>query len=242
MVVTMVSLDSYAKSYDSNCFREHITESLHINKERRKAYQRLTNGESDKVFNTLIASEVLTLAFATYFDAKAKPFQEKNMGLFCHEFMSLNRAPKFDPENKIRPSELFRPFDWKFYKDRLHTALSAGRIENVKKISIEALIELKKYPHYYCMTRHLIESIYRFAHFTPIREQEAHELGIKAPTKIMIDVMKIHLMPFGVSYKLDIWAQPIQESGIPMLCSEIPDLLFDLDLKELEPLKVKGHL
>lgn len=233
-------MGSYAKSYETNCFREHITESIAINRKRKNAYKELTNGESDRIFNTLIAAEVVSLGPATYYDFKARPYQKNNMELFCHEFVSLNHAPIFDPDNRISPKEKFRPFDWNFYQTRLNTAVTHKRIDALRKISIEALIELKQYPQYYCMTRHMIESVYRFAHFIPIRQAEARTFGLKDPTDLMLEVIKLQVLPLPVSYKLDLWSQPIQESGIPILCSEIPDLLFDIESPELEALKAQG--
>lgn len=237
--MAFVTSSGYAKSYEKNCFREHITESLSINRERRKFYQKLTNGESDRIFNTLIASEVTTLIPAGYFDLKAKPFQKKGLDLFCHEFVSLNRAPEFDYDRRITPQAKFVSFDYKFYKERLDIAIKARKAESIRKISLEALVELSAMPDYYCMTRHMIESIYRFAFFLPIREKEAKILNLDSPAEIMLDVMKLHLFPLGLSYKIDLWSQPIQESGIPILCSEIPDAVSDLNSPELEALKAK---
>jgi hypothetical protein len=227
----------YAKSYDNNCFREHIVESIKINKSRKKAYSELTQGRSDKIFNTLIGYEVVTIAPATFFDLKALPYQKNGMGLFCHEFMSLNHAPDFDPDNRIAPKEPFKNFDWKFHKNRITEAIRHRDSHEVRKVTLDALLELKSMPHYYCMTRHLIESIYRFAHFVPLRDAEAVSMDLKSPKKIMFDVMKLHLLGMKDSHKIDLWSQPIQMSGIPILCSEIPDLLFDLRNEELNVLR-----
>lgn len=225
----------YAKSYDKNCFRAHIQESISINSDRKKVYAQITDGASNRIFNTLIAYEVATLIPAALFDLKASSYQKKGVPLFCHEFMSMNRAPDFDPEVRVIPEEPFYSFDWKFYLIRIENALKTKKLEDVKKISLEAIKALNAYPHYYCMTRHLFESIYRFAHFTPIREQQAKERGLKDPTTININVMKLHLLGFSQTYNIDLWAQPIQESGIPILCSEVPNLLFDIiDINELK--------
>jgi hypothetical protein len=80
------------------------------------------------------------------------------------------------------------------------------------------------------MSRHLIESIYRFAHFIALREEEAKNVGASSPRDLMFDVMKVHLLGMMGSYEIDEWSGPIQEEGIPVLCSEIPDLLHDLAL------------
>lgn len=235
----MTAFATYAKSYESFCFQEHIKESISINKERKQVYSQLTNGRSDRIFNTLISYEYVTLAPATYFDLKALPYQKNGMDLFCHEFMSMNRAPEFDPEQRKIPQEKFKPFDWKFYKARIADALKHRDALEVRKAAVEALVELKSQPHYYCFSRHFVESIYRFAYFVPLRARQAEEMGLKDPTEMMFTVMKLHLLGLKDCHKVDLWSQPIQMSGIPILCSEIPDLLFDLDAPELDVLKHK---
>lgn len=237
--IFMIS-ESYAKSYKKNCFSEHILESIHINKERKKYYAKLTDDKSDRIFNLLIGYEYLTLVPAKYFDILARPFHKKKMDLFCHEFMSMNEAPDFDPNYRIYPTHDFYEFPWKYYKKEISKAIKADDIEKVRKLSLWAIIELSDMPQYYCMTRHLMESVYRFAHFIPIREKEAKELGIKSPRKIMKNVISAHLLGFRDTYKIDQWSQPIQKEGIPLLCSELPNLLFDLDNPELDILK-KGE-
>lgn len=233
------SLSGYTKSYDSFCFQEHIRESIAINKERKQVYAELTGGRSNKIFNLLISYEYLTLAPATVFDLQALSYQKNGMDLFCHEFMSMIRTPAFNPERKVIPQEQFKPFDWKFYKNRMNEAIKHRDLVEVRKTSIEALLELKSQPSYYCFSRHLFESIYRFAHFVPLRELQASEMDLKDPTHLMFKVMKLHLLGLKDSHRIDLWAQPIQMSGTPILCSEIPDLLFDLDVPELKKLKKK---
>jgi len=233
----IATLAGHAKSYEKNCFREHITESISINKERKGVYSSLTQGRSDRIFNLLIAYEYLTLAPATVFDLRALPYQKNGMELFCHEFMSMNRAPDFDPNERRIPKEEFKPFHWEFYKKRIGEALKHKNVEEVRRAALEGLIALKEQPNYYCFTRHFLESIYRFAYFQPVRQQEASEMNLKDPTALMLDVMKLHLLGLKDCHKIDLWAQPIQMAGIPILCSEVPDLLFDLKHPELEVLR-----
>lgn len=233
------SFASYTKSYETFCFQKHINESLSINKARRKVYAQLTAGRSDRIFNKLISYEYITLAPATFFDLKALKYQKQGMDLFCHEFMSMIRTPSFDPNHRKIPQEIFRPFNLEFYKGRMTEALKHGDSVEVKKATIEALIELKSQPNYYCFTRHFIESIYRFAYFAPMRKAQAEELGLKDPSEMIFNVMKLHTLGLKECHGIDLWSQPIQMSGIPILCTEIPDLLFDLQDPELDVLKHK---
>jgi len=231
------SFAEYVKSYDTFCFRKHITDSISINKSRRKVYAELTDGRSDRIFNKLIGYEYLTLAPATFFDLSALPYQKQGVELLCHEFMSLIRTPDFDPTTRTIPTERFVPFDWKFYKERISTAIQHGKSTEVKQATLEALVELKSMPNYYCFTRHFIESIYRFAHFIPLRSQQAEEMGLKDPSKMMFQIMKLHTLGIKDCHGIDLWSQPIQMSGIPILCTEIPNLLSDLNTPELDILR-----
>lgn len=233
----MSALDGFAKSYDTFCFGNHIKESISINKERKKVYSELTDGKSDRIFNKLITYEYITLVPAAYFDLKALGYQKNGMDLFCHEFMSMIRTPEFNAQTRVIPQEDFKSFDWKFYKKRVLKAIQNENVDEVKKISLDALIELKSQPNYYCFTRHFFESIYRFAYFTPLRAVQADEMDLKDPTKMMFDVMKLHTLGLKDCHGIDLWSQPIQKSGIPILCSEVPDLMFDLNVPELKAIK-----
>lgn len=236
-IMALVSFEGLTKSYDNYCFQEHIKESIAINKDRKKIYAELTDGRSNKIFNKLISYEYVTLAPALYFDLRVLPYHQNGMDLFCHEFMSLIHNPEFDPNSRKIPTETFRPFDYDFYKKRILNGLKEQNVTEVRKAALEAIIELKKQPSYYCFSRHFFESIYRFAYFIPLREEQADQMDLKSPKKIMMDVIKLHTLGIKDCHDIDIKAQPIQMGGIPILCSEIPDLLQDLDTEELKVLK-----
>lgn len=223
-----VSFSDYIKSYDTNCFRAHILESLEINKERKSVYSQLTNSRSDKIFHFLIGSEYVSLGPAAYYDLRARKFQNRGMSLFGHEFMSMNRVSEFDPENRVIPPAARKAFNWKQHKEILGLAIQKRDDDQLKIEAANALKELFQQPHYHCMTRHIIESIYRFAYFLPLREEEAKLLGILSPAGLIWDVIRLHLLGMQGSYQIDEWCGPIQHEGIPILCSELPDLLKDL--------------
>lgn len=230
MLMITASFSTYAKSYTDNCFSDHIKESIVINKERKPFYSKLTNGRSNKVFNFLITSETLTLPLAKIYDFRARKYQKNGVPLFCYEFMSMDATPRFDLEKRVIPTEEFEEFDWKSYKKRIDVAVKAKDAEAIKEISYEALTALKAYPHYYCMLRHLFESIYRFAYFMPLQVEAAEKAGLKSPAKLSMNVIKMQLLALISANKIDQWSAPIQKEGIPLLCSELPLLLEDLPL------------
>lgn len=226
----LASFKGYTISYDKNCFGDHIRESIVINSHRKPIYEELTQGRSNKIFNFLIASERLSLIPAAYYDLKAREYQERGVPLYCYEFMSMNATPDFDPERRVIPTEKFEAFDWKSYKKRLDLAIDRNDVNEIKRVSLEAVRALDAYPNYYCMLRHMFESVYRFAYFLPLQEEASLKAGLKSSAKLSMSMIKLQMLALVSSYRIDQWSAPIQKEGIPILCSELPKLLDDLNL------------
>ena len=230
VIMLLASFAGFTKSYDQNCFGDHIRESIVINSTRKPIYEKLTNGRSNKIFNFLIASERLSLVPASYYDLKAREYQERGVPLYCYEFMSMTATPDFDPNNRVIPKEKFEVFDWKSYKKRLDVAIDRHDVDEIKRVSLEAVRALDAFPNYYCMLRHMFESIYRFAYFLPMQEEASIKAGLNSSAKLSMSMIKLQMLALVSSYKIDQWSAPIQQEGIPVLCSELPKLLDDLNL------------
>lgn len=226
----MQSFEGYTKSYDNNCFSLHIKESIEINQKRKPIYSKLTDGQSDKIFNVLLSGEYLSLIPAKYYDFKSRLYQDQGVPLFCYEFMSMHATPDFDPDNRVIPQEEFLEFDWVNVKAKLDLAVKDKDFVLIKKISLKAIHDLDKFPHYYCMLRHIFESIYRFAYFLPLQIEASEKAGLKSPLDLTMEMIKLQILSLVTSNKIDHWSAPIQKSGIPILCSELPRLLEDLDI------------
>jgi hypothetical protein len=127
-----------------------------------------------------------------------------------------------------KPLEAFTAIERKSIEQKILTALKTKKTDEVKKVSLEILEDLKTQPSYYCLSRHFIESIFRFAHFAPMWSIQAREKGLKDPSKMLFKVMKLHALGLKGTFAIDRKSQPIQAKGIPMLCAEVPDLLEDI--------------
>lgn len=226
-----------SNSYKAFCFKNHVKESIAINKDRKKLYSKLTDGKSDRVFGELIAYERLTLIPATFYDLKVLKYQKEGIDLFCKEFLPLNHSPMQDEAPRNFPQETFSIINWKQIQRNTSLALDSGDVAEVKKVSLQALVELQSQPSYYCLTRHFIESIYRFAHFLPLRRAQAKAKGLKDPKNIIFSVMKTHTQGLRGSFAIDVKSRPIQENGIPMICAEMPNPFSDINNIELSVLK-----
>jgi len=205
---------SKASSLKQNrCFEEHIQSSISLNYKMKNYYSKLTNQESDRIFNFLIFSEKTALIGAKYFDRKATFFHKHGIDLFCQEFLPMNSPALTKVHNSISPPQ---KFDWIKYSRILKREIRLRDFEAVKDYTLEAINELKKQPHYYCFTRHLLESIYRFAYFSQMRENQTLKLNISSPKELMARAMEYQRLGFWGANRIDEMSFSIQMRGIPL--------------------------
>ena len=208
-----------------NCFEKHLRDSIIVNQKVKKSYGIQSQGESDKVYRLLIASEKMSLLAAKYFDLKAKKYQNYGMDLLCQEFMEMK------PQNKPSSSEKIEDYlkmNWRKHYQKIQESIKSKNPETIKKVALSVLSELNQQPNYHCFSRHMVESIYRFAYFINIREKESAQLGIKSPKKMLLKIISIQNSALWYANLIDEMSAPIQKKGIPLLCNELPDLLEDI--------------
>ncbi len=228
-----VSGRSKALPNHKQCFSNHIQQALQINSKRKKLYHKLSHGQSDLIYTELMTMERLTLKLARWIDQRAEVYHNHGMNLFCSEFLPMQEK---DLDTSI-PENPGREFDWKKYQRPLTRALKANHFDEVRRLSLDALVELKDGPQFHCLSRHFFESIYRFAYFAPKRMTEAKALHLKSPKKMLKQIIQGHILGLWFVNHIDKKAMPLQMQGIPMLCHELPELLNDIKLDELRALK-----
>ena len=234
LFILLISLGPYAQS--RTCFSDHIKQSININQRNSKIYAKLTNGASHSIFKKLITGEKASLKIASSIDKKAASYHEKNIDLFCQEFLDMHpsdisRIKKHSIKEDPLKLEYFSFFS------QINRAIKSRDERKIRQKTLEALKELNQSPKYHCFARHLIESIYRFAFYMPIRKKQSLEKGMKDPTKLMIRVMKLQLLALPFAHHIDKQSAPIQKKGVPILCQELPKLINDIDMEELADLK-----
>jgi hypothetical protein len=208
-------------------FLNHITESISINSERRPFYRKLTEGKSEAGFRYLIALELLMIPSALFWDICASHYQRNGVPFLKDELVSMNRTPEFDASKRVSPGSI-PEIPWKSFQKQLKEAIASENPGEVVTCSARIIGEMKSYPDFYPMTRHLVESILRFAWFCPKRVKEAEEKGLQNPHQLIFRMMKYHLLGFWFFVQIDKAASPVHAMGVPMLTSELPDLLNDL--------------
>lgn len=233
LVLAVLSPLAGASSVSSKCFEQHLRESIEINRIMRDFY--LQNGQEDvrKVYRLLIGGEHFSLLTAKFYDQKAKSYHKQGMDLLCQEYVPMRlKLPTIGQSLE----EDYQEFNWKKHKKLIASAIKNKNAPNVRKATLAALIELKKQPDYHCFTRHMLESIYRFAYFADVREQQSQKMGIKSPKKMLFQIMNLHNISLWFADEIDELAAPIQKNGYPILCNELPNIIKDLNNPELETL------
>ena len=171
-----------------NCFENHLSESITVNQKVKKSYGIQSQGESDKVYRLLIASEKMSLLAAKYFDLKAKKYQDQGMDLLCQEFMEMESQNKLTSSGKI---ENYQKMNWRKHYQKIKESIETKKSHAIKKAALSVLSELNQQPNYHCFSRHMVESIYRFAYFINIREKESLKLGLKSPRKMLLKIISV---------------------------------------------------
>lgn len=208
-------------------FTDHVKESILINRDRKIIYSQMTAGKSDQAIKKLISVERMMLPFSMVYDHRASWFQKRGVPVFKDEFVPMIALPEYDT-NAPAPASEIESVPWKAYREELRILIKRKDREKLLSRSLEIIHQMETQKEYWCLTRHLVESVYRIAWFLPKRIEEARLKNIKSPENLIWDVIEFHLIGFRLFASIDLKAAPIQKSGVPMICSELPNLLIDL--------------
>ena len=222
LMALLISLPCYA-----GYFTDHVKESIVINKSRKVFYSKLSDGKANAAMKKLISLERQMLPFSLIYDVRASYYHRRGVPVLKDEFVPMISIPDFNPDAPKPESEI-KNIPWKTYREEYKALIENKDRERLLSRSLEIIHELEAQKQYWCLTRHLVESIYRLAWFLPVRIEEARAKNVKSPENLIWDIIRFHLIGFSRFAKVDVLAAPVQSEGIPMICSELPDLLNDL--------------
>lgn len=209
-----------------SCMATHLQEAIKQNKERLSCYSAITDGKSVHTSSQLIQSETLSLLVAAVLDARAKPFQKKGIAILCDEFVSMSETPAFDEGASYLEMPLQAPAirkeSYQKWSNDLKQSLKTGGFKAVAKRGTLILDQLSKQPRYFCMARHLLESIVRGANLAPLHMQKARAKGLKSTESLSRDFMQLQIWALSTADSLDRSAAEIQKHGVPIVCQDVP--------------------
>lgn len=202
-----------------------------MNKFRRPLYAKASNYQSLEISNRLIAGEQLA-KFSSYlfynFDHLAKPFQEKGINIVCDEFVPMNLTPNFVHQSPapFPRIESFVEIDPYIVRRSIVRAMDKGYPETVTVVRHWISKIENSDSRFNCMTRHLLESVGRIAKLAPKHIRAAKRLNLPSPSSLSESMISSHLLMLPESVSLDALAAPLQASGIPILCQDVPPIHF----------------
>ncbi|HUF12682.1 MAG TPA: hypothetical protein VMN78_06270 [Longimicrobiales bacterium] len=207
------------------CFSEHLGDAILLNDARQPKYSAWSRRRSEPISERLIRAERTSLAVARWIDRRARRFQEAGIPIVCAEFVSMTLTPPLPPAPLARPAAEF--------DDAMDAAAIRNRIIAVygergfAGIAAEAEAELDRLaatPEYHCMTRHLIESLWRVAVLAPLHERLAGERDVGSTRGLSELLVRLHLAALAGGADLDRAAAPLQARGIPIICRDVPPI------------------
>ncbi len=212
-----------------NELRKHLEDAIRINTTRLPLYASLTNEASTPFSKQLIRYEKWACLGSGLFDRKGNEWQEKGIPFIKAEFIDMSQTPEFQDTypNHIAFAHGITILNTKAYRKSLGKALDHDGFEMVFHAAQQFLTLLNEQPAYYCMLRHLLESIRRIAFTTPLHQEKAHALGFSFPLRPARQLIKIHLTMLARAQTFDEDIAFIQQQGIPFIYQDLPHIGLD---------------
>lgn len=167
----------------------------------------------------------MALPAAWYVDRRARRFQEEGIPIGCAEFVSMALTPPLGDRASDPPARGPAPGP---DPDSLRTALAdaygEGGFPAVAGAADRMLVRLEGSPRYHCMTRHLVESVWRVARLAPDHAAAASAAGLPTTRGLSELMFRLHLAALPGGAALDVEAAPLQRRGIPILCRDVPPI------------------
>jgi len=215
-------------------FTLHILEALQLNIKRFMGYARLNLNCMFTSF-ILIFSEILILPFSLCIDALCYYWQKKGVPILKYEFVDISEAASFSgkyPENLnnnhlIKTKISFLSLIYMINQMRFES--NGNCLSQIK----DMYTKLNETPRYYCMTRHLVESLYRVIYLGTAHIRKSKELNVVSPAIICRIIATAHVLMLPFGYALDLLAYNCQITGIPILYNDLPKIKLEPDLIDL---------
>jgi hypothetical protein len=214
--IPLLTCSAFAKA-EHFCMSRHIHEAMLLNQERKPQYAALTGGKSIPVSETLMDYEKALIIQSRLADLVALPFQWTGSSIMCAEFVSMSETPPFRTHYEVGAPNImnFHPASWREIGTSLQGAVKNNDFQMVKTIADRQIVELEKEPRFNCMMRHFLESIRRIAGLAP-----SYKYGTFISKRLLLG----HLNDFELVAEIDQRAAPVQASGVPIICQDVPHI------------------
>ena len=140
----------------------------------------------------------------------------------------MKETPKFSPQFSTH-SDVPKWRDFNFFVmqyEGFKAFLFGSHTELNQWLSIQ-IIKLNKYPHYFCMVRHILESLQRSNNLAIKHKRLAKKLNVISPGLICNPLIYTHLNVVFLTSILDRLAFSLQKSGLPIIYQDVPHIPVD---------------
>lgn len=213
----------------AGCFQEHLEEAIALNRARLIAYAELSGKRSIPISLQMILGEKMSLIPAAHFDFLAKPYENAGIPLMCQAFVSMTGTPAF--QNGLLPPDLnpipFQKVNTKKLKAQLFQSFKTSGFAGLA-LAAQSQARSLRNPRFNCMLRHGLESIARIAMLAPVHNKLSLAKSLPPSSDISERLLKFHLHGIGLLHNLDVTAQPLQESGVAIICNDVPHIPLDM--------------
>ncbi|HCC06634.1 MAG TPA: hypothetical protein DEP72_00515 [Clostridiales bacterium] len=204
---------------------KHIKEAIDINIQRLPLYSDLTGGRSEKISSSLIFYEKIAWVVFIFLEQFARPYHRNGIPIMSEEVVSMKSIPKFSDIGHKDTETFFIDFKRIDSKDigyKIRTAYNKDSFIGVAETTEEILINYNDCVRYYCLTRHLLESIVRASYLAIEYDVYAKARRIKSPALLSWIFINTLILAIGKASKIDMLAESIQAEGVPILYNDLP--------------------
>lgn len=207
-----------------DAFERHLRDAIRLNRERAPRYAELSGGHSRSVSRQLIATEVLLLPLARWFDRRARPFHRAGVPVMAALFVSMDTTPPFADELANPPTGPAPRYPAATTGKKIWNAYLAGGHEAAGEVLRAELERLRNEPTAHHMVRHILESALRVCAVAPDLARQALGTGLPDPDRLHARLLRMHAWGLGGAARLDRRAWPLQCRGLPILAQDLPPI------------------
>lgn len=203
-------------------FEAHLRAAIRLNWRRAPRYAACSDGASRQVSWMLIASELVLLPAATWFDRRAAPFERAGVPVLDAVFESMDTVPSLCNPPGPPPPGAVPTFPVVRTGRQLREAFSADGFAGAAAVLTRCLARLDASSAPHCMVRHVLESARRICTVAPPLAALSAQRRLPSPERMHAHLLRLHLWSVAAAAYLDRRAYPLQVQGVPVLQCDLP--------------------
>lgn len=228
LLLTMIPASlSWAGPVSRNCLQKHMQDAIELNETRAPIYTQASQGASQKISEVLIQWEHRLARKSLIADTWARAYQRVGIPVLCQDLEDMKYSPSLPPyfDSRIAPdAEDFVNLVIEDLQRELLAALDIS-YEEVQRRAGHYLRILAQEKKLNCMTRHFLESIYKFAESSPGYLAHPNAKRFRSLNFFLRHTIKNQIKDLDLTHELDIMALPVQKKGVGILCLDVPTIV-----------------